>query len=167
MLNFIDNSEKMNKILNLIIAFCIGFSLATFLYYSNFSVEKPFSFSVSENINTPSNRINENQIKVENNKVTINIENASLSRYAATGSMKPVLDENSNGIRIVPESAEEIKVGDIVTFLRNNELVVHRVIEKGKDDIGVWFVTKGDNSEISDGKVYFSDIKYVTIGVLW
>ena len=160
-------NEKMNKILNLLLAFCIGFSLATFLYYSNFSIEKPFSFSVSGNVNAPSNWINENQIKIENNKITISIENASLSRYAATGSMKPVLDENSNGIRIVPESAEEIKVGDIVTFSKGNDLIVHRVIEKGEDEKGKWFITKGDNSEISDGKIYFSDIKYVTIGVLY
>ena len=164
MINF---NEKMNKILNLLLVFCIGFSLATFLYYSNFSIEKPFSFSVSGNVNTPSNWINENQIKIENNKITISIENASLSRYAATGSMKPVLDENSNGIRIVPESPEKIKLGDIVTFSKGSDLIVHRVIENGEDEKGKWFITKGDNSEISDGKIYFSDIKYVTIGVLW
>lgn len=164
MINF---NKKMNRILNLMLVFCIGFSLATFLYYSNFSIEKPFSFSVSGNVNAPSNRISENQIKVENNRIIISVENASLSRYAATGSMKPVLDENSNGIRIIPESPEQIKIGDIVTFEQENDLIVHRVIENGEDEKGKWFITKGDNSEISDGKIYFSDIKYVTIGVLW
>jgi len=167
MTGFTENYENMNKILNLILVFCIGFSLATFLYYSNFSIEKPFSFFVSDSVNAPSNHLNENQIKIEDNRIIIDIENASLSRYAATGSMKPVLDENSNGIRIVPESAEEIKVGDIVTFSKNNMLVVHRVIEKGEDEQGIYFITKGDSSPVNDGKVYFSEIRYVTIGVLY
>jgi len=157
----------MNRILNLLLAFCIGFSIATFLYYSNFSIEKPFSFSLSENINAPSNHIDERQISIYDNKIIINVENASLSSYAATGSMKPVLDENSNGIRIVPENPGQINIGDIVTFKRNADLIVHRVVEKGKDENGDWFITKGDNSEINDGKIYFSDIKYLTIGVLW
>ena len=95
----------------------------------------------------------------------INIPNASISSYAPTGSMKPTFDQGSNGIRIIPNSAEQIETGDIVTFGDQN--IVHRVIEKGKDEDGYWFVTKGDNNQMSDGKIRFEDIKYVTIGVLY
>lgn len=160
-------NNKINRILNLIAAFSMGFILATGLYYSNYSTEKPFSFFVSGNVNAPSNWIGENQIQTENGKVTIAIENASISRYAATNSMIPTLNENSNGIRIKPESADKISVGDIITFSEGNDLIVHRVIEKGRDKEGDWFITKGDNSAVSDGKVYFKDIKYITIGVLY
>ena len=115
----------------------------------------------------PSDYIKENQIEITDDKIIIYVENPSLSRYADTGSMIPLLDEYSNGIRIVPDSEEEIYVGDIVTFIRDDKLIVHRVIEKGNDSGGIYFITKGDNSTVSDGKIRFSDIKYKTIGVLW
>ena len=97
----------------------------------------------------------------------INVREASLSKYAATGSMKPVFDENANGIRIVPKSEDDINVGDIVTYQSGDSLIVHRVIEKNKDKDGVYFIIKGDNNTISDGKIRFKDIKYVTIAVIW
>lgn len=160
-------NNRMNLILNLIIAFSIGFALSTFFYYSGYSIEKPFSFSITGNVSAPGNWIGENQIRTENGKVIIELENASISRYAPTGSMIPTLNENSNGIRIKPESAERISVGDIITFSEGNDLIVHRVVEKGRDKDGEWFITKGDNSGVSDGKVYFKDVKFVTIGILY
>ena len=79
--------------------------------------------------------------------------------------MKPLLDEGSNGIRIVPSSEDEINIGDIITFKQNidenNYLIVHRVIEKGEDLQGTYFITKGDNNSLNDGKVRFSEIKYL------
>jgi hypothetical protein len=45
--------------------------------------------------------------------------------------------------------------------------IVHRVIDKGVDENGYWFVTKGDNNKQADGKVYWEDVKYVTIGVIY
>ena len=116
---------------------------------------------------TPSDYIKENQIEIMDDKIIIYVENPSLSKYADTGSMIPLLNEYSNGIRIIPDSEEDIFVGDIVTFEKDNRLIVHRVIEKGSDEDGTFFVTKGDNVSISDGKIRFSDIKYKTIGVLW
>jgi hypothetical protein len=44
---------------------------------------------------------------------------------------------------------------------------VHRVIDKGIDEKGVYFVTKGDNNSVVDGKVRFKDIEYVTIAIIW
>ena len=81
--------------------------------------------------------------------------------------MLPVLNEHSNGIRIVPESPDQINIGDIITFQQDKELVVHRVIDKGNDDEGVYFITKGDNNNVTDGRVRFEDVRYVTIGIIW
>jgi len=81
--------------------------------------------------------------------------------------MKPIFDKGAHGIRIVPQSAEEINVGDIISFRVGRSLIVHRVIEKGLDSKGVYFLTQGDNNLFSDGKIRFEDIEYVTVGIIW
>ena len=81
--------------------------------------------------------------------------------------MKPVLDSGANGIRVEPSSEDEIHIGDIITFRQDNYLIVHRVIDIGTDSEGVYFITKGDNNSIADGKVRFKDVEYVTVGVIW
>jgi len=126
-----------------------------------------FGIGSLDNKTVPYDLLDENQIEIYSDRVIIRIENASIGRYAATGSMIPVLNEGSNGIRIVPKSENDIHVGQIITFEENNLLIVHRVIEKGIDDNGVYFITKGDNNDLDDGKVRFEDIKYITIGVIW
>lgn len=115
----------------------------------------------------PVDRISRSDIEVYSDKIIIKLNNASLSEYAETGSMRPILDAGANGIRIAPKNESEIKVGDIVTFESNGELLVHRVIKIGKDDEGTYFITKGDNNWFSDGKIRFEQIKYITVGVIY
>ena len=155
------------KISSYSLIFLAGFlsCLLFIMFYGG--TEIPYVFAEKGNTDAPGNWIKENQIHVYDNAVVIDINNADISRYAPTGSMKPVLDEYSTGIRIVPKSEEEINVGDIVTFEKDNDLIIHRVIEKGEDSDGVYFITQGDNSNVSDGKIRFNEIKYVTIGVIW
>ena len=160
------------KIIKICIIFLIGFLSANLVsFYVVYGLESPFSFnnfSFNDNNSAPFDFVEENQIKIYNDKIVIDIKDASLSRYAATGSMKPVLDVFSNGIRIVPNNEDEINIGDIVTYKDSGQLIVHRVVEKARDEQGVYFVMQGDNNNVSDaGKVRFNDIKYVTIGVLW
>ena len=81
--------------------------------------------------------------------------------------MKPLFDHSSNGIRIKPVSEDDINIGDIITFKEGNLLIIHRVIEKGIDNNGVYFITKGDNNFVSDGKIRFKDIEYKTIGIIY
>ncbi len=159
---------EKTKLLLISIIFLLGFLSASAInFYLVYGLEMPLmQTNNTENI-APSNYIDENQIQVYDDKVVINVENASLGEYASTGSMKPTLDENSNGIRIKPKSIDEISVGDIISFRKNNLLIIHRVIDKGKDENGIYFLTKGDNNNYIDGKVRFSDIEYKTIGVIW
>jgi len=165
-------TNKLDKLLNKAIlvfaVFSIGFFLSFALnsYISN-AFEHPLSYSSSSEIKAPSDSIKENQILVYKDKIVIDVKDASLSAYAPTGSMVPLFDEGSNGIRIVPESEDKINVGDIVTFKKDLMLVVHRVIEKSTDENGAYFITKGDSNEIADEKIRFSDIKYKTIGILY
>lgn len=163
------NAEgKLTNVILFFAIFAIGFFVALALnsYFSN-SLEHPFSYSISSDVKSPSDSIKENQILIYNDKIVVNIEDASLSAYAPTGSMLPVLDEGANGIIVTPKSEDEISVGDIVTYKKDSMLIVHRVAEKGTDNEGVYFITQGDNNNYADGKIRFSDIKYKTIGILY
>lgn len=141
-------------------------------YYLNYGLEVPGSvggfniFNLSDE-KTPSDSIEDSRIMVFDDRVVIYIDDASLSHYAPTGSMEPVLDENSNGIRVRVNSVDEIEVGDIISFKKDRISIVHRVVDKGVDGKGVYFVTKGDNNEFSDGKIRFEDVEYKTVGVIW
>ncbi|MFA5258457.1 MAG: signal peptidase I [Candidatus Pacearchaeota archaeon] len=164
---------NLYKILGIALIFLFGFLAANIIqFYVTNGIENPFKnvqFDITalNSKEAPHDFIEEKQIKVYEDRVVIYVKNASISSYADTGSMKPVLDENSNGIRIKPQSENEIHVGDIITFQEKDYLIVHRVIEKGTDKEGIYFVTKGDNNSVSDGKIRFKDIRYKTIGIIW
>jgi len=174
-------SEMMFKILTILLnvfliltVFLTGFfSYPVLNFYFNSNLEKPFSFSnnfigrLDYMENAPSDFLSREDITVYQDKVVINISGATISSYADTGSMSPVLNHNSNGIRVRPQSEKDIEIGDIVSFMKNNILIVHRVIEKGEDSEGIYFLTKGDNNNFHDGKIRFDDIEYLTIGILY
>ena len=164
--------KNLRKVLIFSIVFLLGVLCSTLINsYYNSELENPLLWDLSflgfSQANTPYDFIDKEDIIIYEDKIIINIENASIGRYAPTGSMKPLLDENSNGIRIIPNSEDNIHIGDIITFEKNKDLIIHRVIDKGVDDKGTYFITKGDNNTASDGKIRFEDIKYLTIGIIW
>ena len=114
--------------------------------------------------------INESQITLTDNSICIEIPNAEIGRYAATGSMKPTLDENSIGIRIKITNESQVHIGDIVSYQHENDTIIHRVIGISQDPNGIYFTMKGDNNLMSisyENKVRFKDLKYLTVGMLW
>lgn len=129
------------------------------------NIENP-SGTAEERVSPP-DRITENQIEILNDKIIIHIGNAHLSRYTNTNSMDPLIDENSNGIEIIPKTPEDIHVGDIVTYERDGIMVIHRVIEIGEDRKGRYYIVKGDNNKEKGEKIRFKQIKYITIGILY
>jgi hypothetical protein len=160
-------TSKIGKIALAFALIALGFFIACLFNVSPSNLEHPSSLFTSNAVHAPSDSIKEDNILVYNDKIIINVDNASLSKYASSGSMLPVFDTGANGIRIQPHSSDEIKLGDIVSYERNGELIVHRVIEIGTDSQGLYFITKGDNSALNDGKIRFSEIKYITIGILY
>lgn len=155
-----------------ILMFLMGFFSCAFLFFSFSSgLEVPFKTGLSvidgDGSAAPSDWISEDDIIIFEDNIVLRIKGATLSNYADSGSMVPVLDKGANGIRIVPDSADDIEVGDIVSFRMNGLLVVHRVVEKGVDEDGVWFSMKGDANMLGDGKVRFEDIEYVTVGIIY
>lgn len=158
----------MNKKETLI--FLLGFLACALLLYFFVYFEENLPFSkgiVSAEESKLSDFVSENDILVYDNYIILKISGATISSYAPTGSMSPLLNSKANGIRIIPENPELINLGTIVSFEQDDKLIVHRVVEKGEDDEGTYYIVKGDNNSTTDGKIRFEDIKYVTIGVLW
>ena len=152
------------------LVFLLGFVSCALLFsvFSYSNIEIPFGTGmVSYDAEAPSDWVSEEDIVVFDDMVILRIANATLSNYADGGSMLPFLDKGANGIRVVPESFDDVEVGDIVSYLFDDIMIVHRVVEKGVDEEGVYFVMQGDNNLVSDGKVRFEDVRYVTVGVLY
>lgn len=154
-----------------VLVFLFGFISSTlinfFPFYSNLEFPLENVGFRSNEQKAPNERITEENIIVLEDKIILRIANASISRYSNSGSMIPVLDKGTNGIRIKPTTPDEINKGDIISFRRNNRLIVHRVIEKSFDEKGVYFITAGDNNFYNDGKIRFEDIEYITVGILY
>lgn len=68
-----------------------------------------------------------------------------------TGSMRPYLQP---GDMIVDKAAkaEEVKVGDIITYKAGGSVVTHRVTEVIRADGKFLFTTRGDANNTADGK---------------
>lgn len=129
------------------------------------SLENPFAGTSEQN--SPNDWILEKDIAVYEDKIIISVENAKWATFADTNSMDPVLDKGANAIQIVPAYEEQLQVGDIITYNQGNISIIHRIIEIGND--GDWYaITKGDNNNSPDaGKVRFSQVEKVVIGILY
>lgn len=155
-----------------ILLFVLGFMSCVFFVYlfhsSSFEIPRVTGFSIlNDEVSSPSDRVSSDDIVVLDNKIILYVDSASISSYADTGSMLPFFDEGANGIRIRPEGVDDVQVGDIVSYRKFGSLIVHRVIEKGVDEGGVYFIVKGDNNSISDGKIRFEDIEWITVGIIY
>lgn len=157
----------MNWGVNIIFLFMILFSVAYAVDAVKGNVEFPLSFAAPER-SSPGDWVKEEQIHVYGDKVVLDIKGARWARFSDTNSMDPVFDKESNTIEIVPETEEDIRVGDIISFKDGNKVIIHRVAEKGYDEKGIYFFTKGDNNKEKDkNKVRFSDVKGVVVGVIY
>jgi hypothetical protein len=159
-----------------LVVFSLGWLLNTvltnFVYYD---AEKPFSFSIvpfmkSPERASPGDHIQESQIHVYNDRVVIDAQGASWAAFTDTNSMDPFFDDAANSIEVVPESADAVSVGDIISYRSSitGDLIVHRVVSKGVDGDGVFYILKGDNNPSQDPeKVRFDQVHGVLIGIIY
>ncbi len=78
-----------------------------------------------------------------------------------SNSMSPIFSKND--IIIIKEQ-NEYKVGDIVAYNNNGEIITHRIIEKNGNE----FYTKGDNNNAKDkSPICINDIKGKVIFILY
>ena len=118
----------------------------------------------------PADRVAEDQIKVYNDKISIEVHDPEWATFIDTNSMDPLLDVGVNALQIKSKDAAEIQVGDVVSYRSSyaEGIIIHRVIRKGTDDEGTYFIVKGDNNSAEDpGRIRFSQIERVLIGVIY
>ena len=140
-------------------------------YISSYNTEQPYAAgkSVVEQA-SPSDWIDESQIKVYKNRVIIDVKDAEWAAFTDTNSMDPVIDKGANAIEIVPKDHKDIKAGDIISYEIDevNGTIIHRIIKTGFDDNGWYAITKGDNVKSADPyKIRFENIKRVVIAIIY
>lgn len=121
---------------------------------------------------SPQDWIKEEDIKVYEDKIIINIDNPVWARFADTNSMDPVFDQGSNGLEIPVHNQEILMPGDIVTYKSkySDGTIIHRIVFKGTDEKGTYYVLQGDNLDRPDPeKIYASEnrIENVLIGIIY
>lgn len=156
--------------------FSLGWLLNTvltqFVYYD---AEQPLSFGfvpflASPEQLSPSDHLKESQIHVYDDRVVLDIEDATWASFTDTNSMDPFFDETANSIERKPGSPDDIKPGDIISYRSSltDGLVVHRVISRGVDSNGPYYIVKGDNNPVRDPeKVRFDQVHGVMIGIIY
>jgi len=119
---------------------------------------------------SPYDRISIDDLYIAYGHIRVDVENAKWRKIYESNSMDPVIDAGSITIEIKPDKIEDIKIGDIVAYIIDDEELayVHRVVDIGEDDGGVYFITKGDNYRENDlEKVRFSQIEGIVVGILY
>lgn len=117
---------------------------------------------------SPADRIQKSQIGVYPDKAIIEVQGLKWANVSATNSMLPVLGSGAHALQIVPRNANEIQIGDIVSYKYEGRIIIHRVIEIGSDESGWYAITKGDNNPEPDPEpVRFSQIDRVLVGIIY
>ena len=78
--------------------------------------------------------------------------------------MLPFINENCNGLEIIPQTQEEIKLGDIVAYEnKSGDLIIHQVVDIKEDNEGTYYTMKGFEDVLCIEKK--SNIKEVLINI--
>lgn len=138
---------------------------------TNFYQAKPFSEQTLQGSGkAPSDHVKEDQIHVFSDRIVLDIKDAAWSSFTPTGSMIPMFDERSNGIELTPKTPDEIKSGDVISYISDytDGIIIHRVIETGYDQDGWFAIVQGLNNPTPDpGRVRFSQIEGVLVGIIF
>jgi hypothetical protein len=158
----------MGGVRNMIILFSLGILLLSVGVFSLTDAHIPASFFGGVELNSPSDWIAEDQIKVYQNRIVLNIKDATWAGFTNTNSMDPFIDDGANAIQIRPSNPEMIKAGDVISYRTGYGKIIHRVVEVGKDSRGVYYIVKGDNNRFEDPiQVRFEDIIGVVVAVIY
>ena len=158
------------QVITVLLAFMLGL-IFNDAYSELSSVERPLSlFQDGVEKDSPGDWIKEDQIKVYNDRIIIDLKDAEWASFMDTNSMDPVLDETANAIQIIPKSADDIHVGDIISYKSDyaDGTIIHRIIKISSDEDGWYCIVKGDNNQSPDpGKIRFKQIKRVLVAIIY
>lgn len=90
-----------------------------------------------------------------------------VASIADTGSMDGLMDYGHHVILSDFFDINKLAAGDIIAYQYYTKLILHRIVEVHRDDVGRWFITRGDNNIDSDPPIRASQIKYVCKGILY
>lgn len=97
-------------------------------------------------------------VSSENNFNLINMFGYK-SYVIKTNSMEPTINVNDVVINKKVEQ-EDLKVGDVITFIQKGEVITHRITKIDDDEEQVQYTTKGDNNNIEDTfKISYKNIE--------
>ena len=119
---------------------------------------------------SPADRIQDSDVNTFSNNVRIDIKNAKWRNFIDSNSMDPLIDAGTTTIEIKPKYTSDINIGDIIAYDVDgyDYAFVHRVVEIGEDEEGIYFITKGDNFYKEDpNKVRFKNIEGIVVGILY
>ena len=119
---------------------------------------------------SPSDWVKDEQIRIQYNRVILDIKNAKKRWFIDSNSMDPLIDDGTTTIEITPDSPGEIRVGDIISYdVKGYDYAfVHRVVGIQRENKKTYFITKGDNLRFDDEwKVKFEQIKGVVVGIIY
>ncbi len=135
----------------------MSWKLTALLYFLFFALGFAICFLViiyqAETPPVPGDILSTKDIHLNKQNVTINLGRFILFSSIDSGSMRPLFD-GGHEILVQPmDNASKYNVGDIIVFeklLHANLPTAHQVIEKGIDNEGVYYLTKGYNNIIQD-----------------
>lgn len=123
-------------------------------------------------VDMPKNRLTFDNFELYSNEFIITnvpyADTIQVFEATASGSMLPLLYNGSKTIIIRPLE-EDIMVGDIVVYKDNDGTnIIHRLVNKGYDEKGTYYMTKGDNNPSLDPYlIRYENIEGVVIGILY
>lgn len=142
-------------------------SLITGMLIAALFYEMPLANAAPEQL-SPSSRVTEEQVLVFSDHIRIQVKNAQWATFTDTNSMDPLIDAGANALQVIPDHPDEIHVGDVITYARGDQRIIHRVVYIGQDTVGWYCIVKGDNNKIADpGKIRFEQIDRVLFGILY
>ncbi len=120
---------------------------------------------------SPGTHVKDSQIQVYQDRVVLDLKDTVYAEFTDTNSMDPVLDANTRALELVPQSEADIQPGDIVAYKNGctgDATIIHRVLTQGEDQLGTYYIVKGDNNPTADPcKVRFGDIRSVVVGIIY
>ncbi|MFA5797318.1 MAG: S26 family signal peptidase [Candidatus Woesearchaeota archaeon] len=100
------------------------------------------TFLITEDFGNRPAIISNNNILVLNDKVIITLKNAFWATCDNSSSMLPTINHYTRSIEKKSENINAITMGDIVSYKKGNNIIIHRVISKGQGNLGAFLITK-------------------------
>jgi hypothetical protein len=122
-------------------------------------------------VESPS-KITRDELHFFSNRTQIDLTNYTWIYFnkSETDSMYPAIKKNSHAIGLEVDEETQISVGDIIYFEVPGvaDAYAHRVVEEGSDELGEYFITKGDNNRQRDNiRIRRDQISYIIAAIIY